>query len=82
MIAGRFYLVASSGARRFVGGKCAGFGGHAEEAAHAFDALFIEDVVDVRSEVGANGLARIAGVGESMCGRVRRCSGGRDRVSG
>ena len=33
----------------------AGFSSHAEEAAHAFDAFFIEVVVDVGGKVGADG---------------------------
>ena len=39
-------------------GKDAGFGGHAEEASHALDALLVEDVVDVGGEVGADGVFR------------------------
>jgi len=44
------------GGREVVCGEDAGFGGHAEEDAHAFDAFFVEDVVDVGGEIGANGL--------------------------
>ena len=34
-----------------------GFGGQAEECLHAFDTFFVEDVVDVGGEIGADGLA-------------------------
>ena len=37
-------------------GQDAEGGGGAEEDAHAFDAFFVEDVVDVGGEVGADGL--------------------------
>ena len=36
-------------------GEDTGFGGYAEETAHAFDALFVEDIVNVVGEVGADG---------------------------
>lgn len=55
MVAGRF-LFGEVGAREIVGRQHAGFGGHAEEATHAFNALLVEDVVNVLGEVGADGL--------------------------
>lgn len=41
-----------------VGGQNAGFRGHAEEAAHALQALLVEHVMDVLREVGADGALR------------------------
>src|SRR5579863_8536627 len=37
-------------------GKDAEIGGGAEENAHAFETFFVEDVVDVGGEIGADGL--------------------------
>ena len=54
---GRAFLFAGElWSGEFVGGEDVAFGGEAEEAAHAFDALFVEDVMDVVGEVGADGL--------------------------
>ena len=65
-----------------VGGEDLEFGGHAEENFHAFEALFVENVVDVGGQVCADSVIR--GWGGVRTTRLpgRRCFAGRDRGIG